>query len=333
MSKYSTRFAKLIGKRNPVATLATITLLLYMKLLRNIRDIFSITNLRYPNGSQNVLWLPDSNIKYFQGKHIPLFLLALAIVSIGLIYTVLLLTWQWLLQAPHYKLLRWIRNTRLNLFMEANVAAYNSKHRYWTGLLLLTRVALYLEIALNTSNQTSSSLLATGLVCACLLFVKALYGSSVYKKKLIDYLDSFCYLNLLILSVAQFHYHDNREGKIITAQVSAGVTFIQLLCVLTYHTVNTLLEVPYLSRAKQSLQKHSKLGRILPFRSQESESMMPAMIKYSSPTSTEVGPSDSKETSLAENKEQYDMGRVQQLLLTTTWNMNSLREPLLHDQI
>ena len=130
MSKYSTRFAKLIGKRNPVATLATITLLLYMKLLRNIRDIFSVANLRYPNGSQNVLWLPDSNIKYFQGKHIPLFLLALAIVSIGLIYTVLLLIWQWLLQVPHYKLLRWIRNTRLNLFMEANVASYNSKHRY-----------------------------------------------------------------------------------------------------------------------------------------------------------------------------------------------------------
>ena len=59
---------------------------------------------------------------------------------------------------------------------------------------------------------------------------------------------------------------------------------------------------------------------------------MPAMIKYSSPTFTEVGLSDSKETSLAKNKEQYDMGRVQQLLLTTTWNMNSLREPLLHDQ-
>ena len=57
------------------------------------------------------------------------------------------------------------------------------------------------------------------------------------------------------------------------------------------------------------------------------------MTKYSTPTSTEVGLSDSKETSLAENKEQYDMGRVQQLLLTTTWNMNSLRELLLHDEL
>ena len=184
-----------------------------MKILRNIIHIFSVANLKYPDDSHQTWWLPDAKIEYLQGKHIPLFLLAVAIVSI---YTVLLLTWQWLLQAPHYKLLGWIRNTRLNLFMEANVAAYNSKHCYWTGLLLLTRVALYLEIAFNTSNQTRSSVSATGLVCACLLFIKALSGNKIYKKKLIDYLNSFCYLNLLILSVALLHYHNNlRMGKII----------------------------------------------------------------------------------------------------------------------
>ena len=50
------------------------------------------------------------------------------------------------------------------------------------------------------------------------------------------------------------------------------------------------------------------------------------------PTSTEVGLSDSKETSLAKHKEEYDMGRVQRLLLTKTWKMNTLQEPLLQDE-
>ena len=80
ISKYSSRFAKLIGKRNPIATLTTVILLSYMKLLRNTKDIFSVAVLRYPDGLQN-RWLPDANIKYLHDKHIPLFLVAAIIVS------------------------------------------------------------------------------------------------------------------------------------------------------------------------------------------------------------------------------------------------------------
>ena len=338
ISKYSSRFAKLIGKRNPIATLATLILLSYMKFLRNIIDIFSIADLRYPDGSQENRWLPDANIEYFKGRHIPLFLLATTIVFIGLLYTVLLLTWQWLLHAPNYKLLRWIRNTRLNLFMEANLAAYNSKHRYWTGLLLLIRVILYLEIAINTSDQTSNSLFTTGLISACLLFVKTLFGSSVYKKKLIDYLDSFCYLNLLILSGAQLYFHSNIRGRIIAAKVSLSAAFVQLLCVLMYHTVNTILEIPYLSRLKtlfaERLQSNSKLGEILPFTLQEPELAMQAMTTRVTPTSTEIGLSDSSEMSAVEDREeQVTSERVPQLLTAEWEETNSLREPLLQDDL
>ena len=73
--------------------------------------------------------------------------------------------------------------------MQANLAAYDSKHRYWTGLLLLIRVAFYLEIAYNNSNELNASLLTTGSIAACLLFLKA-FGGNVYKKKMIDRLDT-----------------------------------------------------------------------------------------------------------------------------------------------
>ena len=129
ISRCSFRFAQLIGKRNPVATLATIILVSYMKFLRNIIDILSFAVLHYPDGSRSLHWLPDANIKYFQGKHIPLFLVAVCIVIVGLSYTFFLFSWQWLLPASNYGLLRWIRNTRFNSFMEVNFAAYRPKHK------------------------------------------------------------------------------------------------------------------------------------------------------------------------------------------------------------
>ena len=224
LSTYSSKFAKLISKRNPIATLATLVLLFYVKFLRNIIEVFSVAVLKYTNGSHQIRWLPDANIAYLQGRHIPLFLIATITVVIGLAYTILLITWQWLLKAPNYKLLRWIRNTRLNLFMEANVTAYNSKHRYWTGLLLLIRVAYYLLIAYNTSNEVNASLLTMGLMATCLLFLKA-YRGKVYKKKMIDHLDSFTYLNLLILSIGQLYNQSNKTGQTIVIKISISASF------------------------------------------------------------------------------------------------------------
>ena len=69
--KFSSRFANLIGKRNPVATLATLLLLSYTKLLQTSIRILSFAVLTYPDGSWELVWLPDASVKYFWGKHFP----------------------------------------------------------------------------------------------------------------------------------------------------------------------------------------------------------------------------------------------------------------------
>ncbi len=333
IGKHSSTFAKLIGKRNPIATLATLILLSYTKVIRNIIDIFSVAVIYYYD-SRKILWLPDANIEYLRGKHIPLFVMATVIIAIGLAYTVLLFIWQWLLKAPNHKLLRWIRNTRLNLFMDANLAAYNPKHRYWSGLLLLIRVALYLEIAYYNSYKINASILATGLIAACLLFAKTLYRNKVYKTRILDYLDSFSYLNLLILSIAQLYSQHNEKGQIIAAKVSISAAFLQLLFVLTYHTIITLLEIPHLSRVHSSLtqrlQRESKLNELIPLNS-EQETGTKAMTRHVIPTSTEIGLSDSRDTSAPE----YGNSEEQSISENTTqsnWvETDSLWEPLLKE--
>ena len=97
ISSYSAKFSNLIGKKNPVATLATLILLSYAKLLEISFKSLSVGILVYPDGSSTMIWFPDATVKYLSGKHIPLFIMAVLILLVGLVYTALLFLWQCLL--------------------------------------------------------------------------------------------------------------------------------------------------------------------------------------------------------------------------------------------
>ncbi len=183
LAKYSPRFGRLFGKGNPVATLATLILLFYAKLLRYIIKIFSFAIVKYPNGSHVTVWRTDASVKYFSGVHIPLFMIDLLIIVLGFVYTILLFCWQWLLQLSKFKMFTWLQNSRLNLFMEANLAPYKPKYRFWTGLLLFVRILLHLTSALNVSNSFQLNLLAVGmtLCVTSLIIFKAYIGNTIYK--------------------------------------------------------------------------------------------------------------------------------------------------------
>ena len=183
VSEYSRRFAGLIGKRDPLATLATLILLSYAKLLSVTITALSFAILEYPNGSQETVWLPDGNVPYFQGKHVALGLVALLVILIGVSYTILLFLWQWLVRAPKWKVFKWTRNAKLSGFISVHHAPYNSKYRYWTGLLLLVRVILYIttSIATSYSNKPQSSLLITIILVGGLFFLNGISGFRAYK--------------------------------------------------------------------------------------------------------------------------------------------------------
>ena len=249
--KHSSKVARLIGKGNPVATLATIFLLSYARLLRTIIEVFSYAILTYPDGSHEIVWLPDASVKYLQGKHIPLFLTAAIILTVGLAYTVLLFSWQWLLRAPKIRVFRWSRtgNTKLNLFMEANLAPYKANHRYWTGLLYFVRVIFYLVTALDQSNKNGASLLAIGLVVTGLLLLRVV-SDNIYRKKSINYINSFSLVNLVWYCLARLYWKENEQAHKILAKISAILAFIIFLCVLCYHVMHTALEIRYLQNIK-----------------------------------------------------------------------------------
>ena len=235
VSEYSPRFAGLIGKRDPIATLATLILLSYAKLLSVTITALSYASLNYPDGSRETVWLPDGNVRYFQGKHIALVIVALLIILIGVPYTILLFLWQWLVCAPKWKVFKWTRNTKLNAFISVHHVPYNCKYRYWTGLLLLVRVVLYITASVTVSqfNNPQASLLITIILVGGLSLIN---GARVYKKSFANIVETGLYFNLLALSA--FSWYDFKadvDKQRAVAYTSTIITFILLVGVIIYH--------------------------------------------------------------------------------------------------
>ena len=240
VSERSTVFARLIGRKNPVATLATLILLSYTKLLRTVIAALSFA---ISDGSHEVVWLSDASVGYLSGKHIPLFIVAILILLAGVVYTAVLISWQWLLHYQNKVIFRWVRNQRLHLFLEPYHAPYTFKHRYWTGLLLLVRVVLYLHtVSVSTVVHEPArwNLLVITIVMICLLLPKLLLGIRIYKKLSIDILETLSYLNIILFCVAKLFVKIEGNEQTVITYISGTIFLTLLIGVLLYHIFTEL---------------------------------------------------------------------------------------------
>ena len=236
VSEYSPKFAALIGKKDPVSTLATLILLSYAKLLSVTITALSFVTLDYPDNKQVTVWLPDGNVKYFEGKIILLLLVALLIILIGLPCTILLFLWQWIVRAPRWKVFKWTRNIKLNAFITAYHVPHNSKYRYWTGLLLLVRVVLYVTASVTVSANPQTFPLISIILIGSLLLFKGVFGIRVYKNSLVDTVDTVLYFNLLALAAfTLYDFKGDLTKQKAVAYISTIVTFILFIGSICYH--------------------------------------------------------------------------------------------------
>ena len=237
VSRYSSRFSNLIARRNPVATLATLILISYGKLFHVVllAQPFSYAILNYPGGTKNVLWLPDGTISYLNGKHIVLFIVALLILAFCIVYSFLLLCWQLILHVPDWKIFRCIKSPTFNLFMEAYHAPYTPKHRYWTGLLLLARAIIYLIATANVSGDPQIQLISVIFILSCVILLKMFIATKIFKKWLIDSLESFFYFNTIFLASFTAYNLSTGNNQDGVAYTSVILSIMVTILVLLYH--------------------------------------------------------------------------------------------------
>ena len=234
-SHYSTRASRLSGN-NAVQVLATLFLLSYAKLLRLIITIFSFTELVYPDGYHRRVWLYDGNVDYLKGKHIPLFTAALVLLLfVSTPYTATLFCIQWLQRWSSLKVFFWIR--KLHPLFDAYTGPFKIKHRYWTGLLLLVRVCLFLTFSLNSLGDPTINVLAVVAVSFCLLTYISLVGG-IYKIWSLDLLENTFILNLGILSAAVGLYQNNTSTVVPAVTcTSVGISFMIFVVIVFCHSV------------------------------------------------------------------------------------------------
>jgi hypothetical protein len=175
-------------------------------------------------------------VPYFRGKHVALVLVALLIILVGVPYTILLFLWQWLVRTPKWKVFKWTRNTKLNAFISVHHAPYNSKYRYWTGLLLLVRVVLYITASVTVSADPQTSLLVTICLLSGLIIIREITGARMYKKSFVNVIEIGLYVNLIVLSAfSWYRFKTDIEKQTAVAYTSTIITFILLVGVIIYH--------------------------------------------------------------------------------------------------
>ena len=250
VSHYSTYAAKLFG-RNPVAVLATLFLLSYTKLLRTIITIFSFTLLRYPETeTRRVVWLYDGNINYLTGKHISPFITALLVLLfLFLPYTAILFLGQFFRKHSNKKCLYWARSPVFTSVMDAYHAPYKTKHRYWTGLLLLVRCALFLTFSFNALGDPTFNLLAV-IITAMFLILLAAY-LKVYKNSLLNFLQLFFLTNLGVLSVIIHPASLSELNKERVNNISLAIVFLVFCGILLYHSYLQIKDTNFWRRLQE----------------------------------------------------------------------------------
>ena len=107
--------------------------------------------------------------------------------------------------------------------MDAYHALYRKHTRYWTGLLLLSRLGLYLTFAINANGSESINILAVSSITVALLAIKLRVYEDLYK----DLLESSFILNLGIFSVPTFYSMKNLPMMKIRS--SCQVSLLELL--------------------------------------------------------------------------------------------------------
>ena len=225
-SKHSRRVGRLLGS-NPVAVLATLILMSYTKLLQTAVAILIYADLEnsISSGMQRV-WKFDGNIIYFKEKHFILAITAVCVITFLLLPYVLLLTFGYRLQAySNRRGFRWFN--KLTPLLDAYYAPYNKNTRYWTGLMLMVRIGLFISyVVIGSSNLA---------VVACVFIAISAYSwlaGPVYTKQYLDVLEVSFVLNIGILSITSSHV-----SQTVVTSLSAGVALVEFTGIVLFHTI------------------------------------------------------------------------------------------------
>ena len=230
LAKYSDRVAKVMGN-NSVPILATLFLLSYAKLFRNIITALSFTMLSTTHGSKAV-WSADGNLDYLGPEHAPLFAVAAAtLLFLWLPYTLLLFLGQWLHRCNCRLITRLMM--KIKPFLDTHYGPLKGNHRYWFGALLLARAVILLISALIPANHAIITVYSIN-VCTLVLIG---FAVGVYRSFTVAIFDAVWFVNLGLLSASYMFTSFEGYNLLIAVNCFLGLAFAQFIGLIIFKVV------------------------------------------------------------------------------------------------
>ena len=236
VARHSIRLTKLLGSR-AVSVLSSLILLSYMNLLRNAVTTMQYATLDYYNSTSNgtvhstIVWAVDGQLDYLRSpKHIILFCFALVVLLVGLPFTLVLLLGQWLRRLSFF--------SRFHPIFDSYYAPIKANHHYWLGLLLFTRILIYLlNFNLFAKQGTFSLLVTIVILFTYMSFVRPL-------QSMVNFVFYSTFLINLIIVSGSFlftaSYEEKETKKYYITIVSTGIAFVEFCLLVIVRIIKTL---------------------------------------------------------------------------------------------
>ena len=230
LCRYSKWLSNKIGG-NVVQVLATLILLSFTKIFRTFAPALSWVELSCENGSTTV-WYVDGNVLYFSPKHYILMAAAVLFILLAVPYTLALLFDAVIEKCLTRTMLfrrQWIK--RFKPFVDAYHGPYKDNCRFWTGLLLLVRMAFTLASLHLDTFATLIFITASTTVLLSLLVT----FEGVYQKSYLNILECSSFLNLGLLSALAAVYQNKKNAQQVVTIISVSVALATFVGVLIFH--------------------------------------------------------------------------------------------------
>ena len=155
---------RLVG-RNVVNVLSTILFLSFTSTARTAIRALHYIDLTTSSEKSLRVWYYDGNIGYLQGKHIPLALVSILVLTIVSLYMFSLLFIQCLQRGSGWCVLRWVNKLRPSF--DAYTGPCRDQYRFWPGFLLFVLLAIFsLHVPIHIVSK-KSVVHRPGILCAC----------------------------------------------------------------------------------------------------------------------------------------------------------------------
>lgn len=262
------RFSSFVGKR-ALSVLATLIYLSYSKLLRTVISIFTVITINVDHlDKSHIVWFYDGNIKFTKGKHLPLFLVALAVTIFFLLPYTIALTMIPIIErySDRNRIVGWLHKkaSLLKPMNDAYYAPYKGAWRSWLGARLWLLMLLYILTSSIGSDDPSLMLCIHAVLMILFLFVQAQlrpfscapqFQSAQKSPKiklynqLLNLLDCFYMVDYSILAltlsymIRQTDSNSNASKVDVAVAVLVSVAVLMFCATFLYHVISTVRKV------------------------------------------------------------------------------------------